>query len=148
MKLFHTLWAGVVALCVITSCAKLDFVQLSPEKDFVAPSLTAPGSINLPAAAVAAQTPVTFSWTTADFGKPAEILYNINASYSGNNTVLLARLVGKDYSITADELAAKLLALGVPQGATVSVTMNIDCTLGSDFTTLRSADKAIQVFIE
>jgi len=148
MKAFKILWAAALAICLSTACSKLDFVQLSSEKDFVAPTLTAPGAINLTADAIASQAPVTFSWTAADFGKPAEILYNINATYSGKNTVLLARLVGKEYSITADELAAKLIALGVPEGQTVNVTMNIDCSIGSDFISLKSADKTVSVFVE
>ena len=148
MKAFKILWAAALAICLSTACSKLDFVQLSSEKDFVAPTLTAPGAINLTADAIASQAPVTFSWTAADFGKPAEILYNINATYSGKNTVLLARLVGKEYSITADELAAKLIALGVPEGQMVNVTMNIDCSIGSDFISLKSADKTVSVFVE
>ena len=148
MKLYKTILAGVAVMCMFASCAKLEMNHLAADKDFVAPTLTAPGSINLTEAAVASQTPVTFAWTAADFGKPAEILYNINASYSGKNTVLLARLVGKEYSITADELAAKLTALGVPEGQTVNVTMNIDCSIGSDFISLKSADKTVSVFVE
>lgn len=148
MKAFKILWAAALAICLSTACSKLDFVQLSSEKDFVAPTLTAPGAINLTADAIASQAPVTFSWTAADFGKPAEILYNINATYSGKSTVLLAHLVGKEYAITADELAAKLIALGVPEGETVSLTLSIDCTLGSNFKSLKSADKSVQTYVD
>ena len=148
MKLFKILWAGAVVLCMSTSCAKLEFKQLSTETEFVAPSLTAPGSINLTASAVAAQEPVVFSWTVASFGQPAEILYNINATYSGKSTVLLARLTGKEYSLTADELFEKLLALGVPQGKAVNIVLSVDCSLGSNFTTLKSADKSVSAYLE
>jgi hypothetical protein len=149
MKLFRIVLSAAAVILLAASCNKVEMNMLSPESEYKAPVLNAPASINLTAAVLAKDEDITFSWTKADFGQPAEITYNINASYGGKTTVMFAILRGSDsYTVKASELGAKLTDLGVPHSKTVSVTFNMDCTIGSNFTTLKSADKAISVYVE
>lgn len=149
MKLFRIILSTAAVILLAGSCNKVEMNLLSPESEYKAPVLNAPASINLTTEVLAKDEEITFSWTKADFGQPAEITYNINASYGGKTTVMFAMLRGGDsYSVKASELGAKLTDLGVPHGKTVSVTFNMDCTIGSNFTTLKSADKAISVYVE
>ena len=149
MKLIKALFAGAAALCLFSACNKLEMKKFAPETQYVAPTLTAPTAINLTADVLAQNSKVTFTWSAADFGQNAEILYNINASYNGGNyIVLLARLTGTQYGIDAQELGDKLLGMGIPKGTQVSLKLNIDCSVGSNFTTLKSADKTVTVYVD
>lgn len=148
MKLFKIILSAAAILLLAGSCDKVEVNKLAPESEYVAPVLNAPASINLTEAVLAQDSEITFSWTPANFGQPAEIIYNINASYNGKSTVLFALLRGgNSYNVKASELGDKLINLGVPHGSTVNVTFNMDCTIGSNFTTLKSADKSISVFV-
>lgn len=149
MKLIKILLSGFTALCLLAGCeSDLDIHNLSSESSFVAPVLNQPGEIKVTSDMIENEAEISFGWTKADFGQPVEIVYNINASYNGKSTVLFAKLNGSSYSVKCPELAEKLLNLGIPAGQTVTMTMNIDCTIGNDFKTLKSADKTISVFVE
>ena len=149
MKLFKIIITIAAAMLATCACSKLEVVKLAPESEYVAPVLNGPGSITLTASDIASDKVTTFTWSLADFGQPTEIYYNINASYNGKSTVMFALLRGCDsYSVAAGELSNKLVSLGVPKGKTVNVTFNIDCTFGSNFSTLKSADKTISVYTD
>lgn len=149
MKLFPYITSALAALCLLVSCqSKLEENRLYEESDFVAPVLVSPESINLTEATLANEdAKVTFTWKKADFGQPAEILYNLNASYNGKAVVLLAGLSGESREVGAAELGDKLINLGIPHGQTVNVTFSIDCSFGTDFISLKSADKSVSVYV-
>ena len=149
MKLIRILFSSIAAVCLMASCdTNLEVYQLDSESEFVSPTITAPGEIKLTADILEAEKPITFTWSAANFGQPVEIVYNINASYNGSSTVLFAKLNGTSYSVKSPELAEKLVNLGVPKGKSVNMTINMDCTIGSNFKTLKSPDKTISVYVE
>ena len=148
MKALYKILALVGLGLAFASCTtNLDIHKLDESSNFVAPTLSSPGSIVITAADVAAEKAVTFSWSAAYFGQPTEISYAIIATYGSITNTIFTGLSGKSYDAKSGELSDKLTAMGVPTGSTVNVDFVISSTIGTDFQSVDSKKYSIPVTI-
>lgn len=152
MKAFYKILAIVGACCMFASCEGLDIKNLNDESQFKAAELLDPSNIEITESDNTSV--VTFSWESADFGQPVAVSYTIKGTYGNKTEELFVNLPGENrltvtkYEVKASELAAKLIALGVPKGQTVKMQFTVTATTGTNFTVIESASKTVNVTIE
>lgn len=148
MKILNKIIAMVGVCFLLTNCASdLDIKKLDDESQFVAPVMLTPSDITITEENIAQDTPVSITWSAAEYGQPTAVVYTICASYNGKESTMYSNITTESYDAKSSELSEKLLNLGIPLGEKVSVNFSLKATIGSNFTELESADKSVKVLI-
>lgn len=93
MKRIFTIVLAVVALLGAISCERqFEKTQISPIEDCVAPVLYAVGDVIVDQVNNKVEA-VVFNWSSADFGAPVEVSYQLYMTYDGKEA-----LIGQSYS--------------------------------------------------
>lgn len=142
----HILSLLVIALG-FASCDELDKTVAADGEDIRVPVLNPVGDISIKDNNKEEE--VTFTWSAADFGYQAMIDYSIHAVYTGGDEeqdiVLFTGINETSYATTKDVLNVKFCTaaeeggLGIAEYATATVGFYVTATVGTDYTTVRSA---------
>ncbi len=133
MKLIKYIIAFVAIATMVMSCSTdVDEPQISPSGDFVAPVINESGDIIINADNAKAEN-VVFTWKSAEFGLPVQILYSVYLT-SGEESALLGTSFSNSFSISkADFNGVVINSLGVPANSTGEVKAYVTAKLnGSD----------------
>ena len=136
MKKIHSIISMIALLLAFTACEDETFDPVIKYGDGpVLSSSTAPGETYLLTEDEADDLLFSFSWTEADFGFPAAILYALEIDEVGNGFADATDLVSSsslEYEITVGELNSMLTSLEFPTGVENQLEVRVKASV-SDY---------------
>ena len=132
--------AVLASLCAVACEKDTDKTEISPDSQFVAPTVMEIGDVIVDANNNKVEA-VTFNWSDASFGAPVQIQYSLYLTYNGNEA-----LAGQTFttSLTVGKGDLNSFAcsdLGVGKNETASLGAYVVASLyGTDVSTIRSSN--------